>query len=213
MTGATSPSSPSKHWGPERTMEMDTAAPVPAPGQYPDTTAGSGSVPSNTETSTTTQQQQQLHGDDQGMIGQNLGLTEDVALKLIMEALENHPNTPSFQSGMAALSQISHKLKDKPHYCENVMLIPNIRKYLPQSLMDVLVTVSTGVAPTHSPAQSVPSTSATTSSGDTVPRRRTYKRSTATRQGVVRHTQLHKTTTDANGRPTKVHHYSQVHLH
>ena len=209
VTAATSPSSPSKHWGPERTVEMDTAIPVPEPGQYRDTTAGSSSVPRNTETSTTTQQQQQLHGDDQGKIGQNLGLTEDVALKLIMQALENHPNTASFQSGMAALSQISHKLKDKPHYCENVTLIPNIRKYLPQSLMDLLDTVSTGAAPAHSPAQSIPSTS----SGDTVPRRGTYKQSTSTRQGVVRHTQLHKTTTDANGRPTKVHHYSQVHLY
>ena len=168
VTGATSPSSPSKHWGSERTVEMDTAIPVPEPGQYRDTTAGSGSVTRNTETSTTTQQQQQLHGDDQGRIGQNLGLTEDVALKLIMQALENHPNTASFQSGMAALSEISHKLKDKPHICENIMMIPNIRKYLPQSLMDLLDTVSTGAAPAHSPAQSIPSTSATTSSGDTL---------------------------------------------
>ena len=135
------------------------------------------------------------------------------SMKIILYALEQH-NTSMFEMGLAALDQICHRLKENPQFCESILMIPNIRKHVPQSLLEVLDagSQSTGASPpVAAPTDNLPSSSSSSGASDcdTIKERSYYRRSTATRQGIVHHTTLHKTST-SNGKPKKVPEYSQV---
>ena len=179
----------------------DLAAPPTEDAVSLDTAARASSLPAAPETSTTPQH-----------LGHGLGIDNDLSMKIILYALEQD-STPMFEMGLAALDQICHLLKENPQFCESILMIPDIRKHVPESLLEVLDagSQSTGAPPpVAASTDNLPSSSSSgTGDCDTIKERSYYRRSTATRQGIVHHSTIHKTST-SNGKPKKVPEYSQV---
>ena len=156
----------------------------------------------------------------QQRVGATLGLDEEMALKLILHALEEK-ETPKFQMGLEALQQLkaAKQLQNYPLFCENVLLIKFIRFKVPEDLLEALEAAA--ASPFHpqqssdplprQPAQRSSSTTTTTTTETQEPR--FYSRYSATRQGRVVHTTLHKTSTTPDGRPKRVREYSKHDLH
>ena len=73
----------------------------------------------------------------QQRVGATLGLDEEMALKLILHALEEK-ETPKFQMGIEALQQLkaAKQLQNYPLFCENVLLIKYIRFKVPEDLLE-----------------------------------------------------------------------------
>ena len=136
-----------------------------------------------------------------------------------------------FQAGVEALQQITAQLPHHPLFCEAILMIPYINFYLPPELLDQLAAAasppqpedsSTGQPDQPGPRQD-PSTSATTATttttGTTVPTgttantRKFYNKNRSTHQGVVKHSQLHKTSCNPDGSPKRVREYSKEDLH
>ena len=136
-----------------------------------------------------------------------------------------------FQAGVEALQQITAQLPHHPLFCEAILLIPYINFYLPPELLDQVAAAasppqsedsSTGQPDQPGPRQD-PSTSATTATttttGTTVPTgttantRKFYNKNRSTHQGVVKHSQLHKTSCNPDGSPKRVREYSKEDLH
>ena len=85
----------------------------------------------------------------QQRVGATLGLDEEMALKLILHALEEK-ETPKFEMGLEALLQLqaAKQLQNYPLFCENVLLIPYIRFKVPEDLLEALEAAA--ASPFHS---------------------------------------------------------------